>query len=77
MKLYAFIITVIYYFKSILLSFTFIMIDHNSNETIKYENNIAKILENAVQLFRDTNLSELADKWERILNNYYAKRSFR
>ena len=53
------------------------MMDHNLNETIKYENNIAKILEKAVRLFKDTDLPDLAEKWEKILNNYYAKRSFR
>ncbi|MFX0073558.1 MAG: hypothetical protein ACFFAO_20975 [Candidatus Hermodarchaeota archaeon] len=52
------------------------MID-NINQTLRYENNIAKILERAVRLFKDTDLPDLAEKWEKILNNYYAKKSFR
>ncbi|MFX1445217.1 MAG: hypothetical protein ACFFHV_17525 [Promethearchaeota archaeon] len=46
------------------------------NEIKKYENNIAKILERAVSLFYDTDLPELANKWEKILRNYYRKRTF-
>ena len=46
------------------------------NQIIKYENNIAQILERAVKLFRETDLTELAEKWDRILKNYYRKRSF-
>lgn len=42
----------------------------------KYENNIARILERAVNLFHDTDLPELAEKWNKILKNYYRKRSF-
>ena len=49
----------------------------NINETLRYENNIAKILERAVRLFKDTDLPDLAEKWEKILNNYYAKKTFR
>ena len=52
------------------------MID-NINQTLRYENNIAKILERAVRLFKDTDLPDLAEKWEKILNNYYTKKSFR
>ena len=46
------------------------------NDLKKYENNIAKILERAVNLFYDTDLPELAEKWDRILKNYYRKRAF-
>lgn len=49
----------------------------DDDDIIKYENNIVKILERAVNLFRDTDLTELAEKWDRILKNYYRKRSFR
>jgi hypothetical protein len=38
-----------------------------------YEENIAKILDRAVKLFRRTNLEELADKWDRILKTYNSK----
>ncbi len=48
----------------------------DDDDIIKYENNIVKILERAVNLFRDTDLTELAEKWDRILKNYYRKRSF-
>ncbi len=48
---------------------------HN-DEIIKHENNIAKILERAVKLFKETDLTDLAEKWDRILKNYYRKRSF-
>jgi len=44
-------------------------------EILRYEENIAKILDRAVKLFRKTNLEELADKWDRILKNYYAKKN--
>ena len=40
-----------------------------------YEENIAKILDRAVKLFRRTNLNELADKWDRILKNYDTKKT--
>jgi hypothetical protein len=46
------------------------------NDIKKYENNIARILERAVNLFYDTDLPELAEKWNRILKNYYRKKSF-
>jgi hypothetical protein len=46
------------------------------DDVVKYENNIAKILERAVNLFRETDLPELAEKWDKILKNYYRKKSF-
>lgn len=46
------------------------------NEIKKYENSIAKILERAVNLFKETDLTDLSEKWERILNNYYRKKAF-
>ena len=39
-----------------------------------YEENIAKILDRAVKLFKKTNLNELADKWNRILKTYDSKK---
>lgn len=39
-----------------------------------YEENIVKILDRAVKLFRRTNLEELADKWDRILKTYNSKK---
>lgn len=46
---------------------------HDSN-VINYEENIAKILDRAVKLFRKTNLNELAEKWDRILKTYDSKK---
>ncbi len=46
---------------------------HDSN-VIDYEENIAKILDRAVKLFRKTNLNELAEKWDRILKTYDSKK---
>ncbi len=40
----------------------------------KYEENIAKLLNRAVNLFRRTNLTELAEKWEKILKTYDSKK---
>ena len=48
----------------------------NNSHSLRFESNIAKLLEQAITLFRDTDLPELADKWERILRNYYRKKSF-
>lgn len=44
------------------------MLNHKNN--LRTENNIEKVLSRSVKLFRKCNLSELASKWERILNNY-------
>ena len=43
-------------------------------EILRYEENIAKILDRAVKLFRRTNLEDLADKWDRILKTYNSKK---
>ena len=40
----------------------------------KYEENVAKILDRAVNLFKRTNLTELAEKWDRILTTYNSKK---
>ena len=47
--------------------------DSNSN-IINYEENIAKILDRAVKLFKKTNLNQLASKWDRILKTYNSKK---
>jgi len=55
-----------------------------SNSTVKdkqqdvsnQEENIARILDRAVKLFRKTNLNDLADKWDRILKTYYSMKRF-
>ncbi len=39
------------------------------------EHNIEQILVRAVSLFRKTGLSDLANKWERILNTYASKKA--
>ncbi|MFX1380346.1 MAG: hypothetical protein ACFFA4_14765 [Promethearchaeota archaeon] len=53
------------------------MIESSSTDPdiLKYEENIAKILDRAVKLFRRTNLEELADKWDRILKTYNSKKN--
>ncbi len=65
-----------FYFKFLTYLFS-IMIETSSTdpEILKYEENIAKILDRAVKLFRKTNLEELADKWDRILKTYNAKKN--
>ncbi|MFW9825305.1 MAG: hypothetical protein ACFFE4_20350 [Candidatus Thorarchaeota archaeon] len=45
-----------------------------AQDTAECEENITKILDRAVKLFRRTNLPELADKWDRILNTYRSKK---
>ena len=55
------------------------MISHSKfkdekQDTIKYEENIANILDRAVKLFRRTNLNELAEKWDKILKTYRSKK---
>ena len=39
-----------------------------------FENNIEQILERAVDLFKKTGLTDLANKWERILKTYTTKK---
>lgn len=50
------------------------MIDYDS---MKYNGNISNILDKASKLFRDSGLEDLANKWEKILNNYEKARSLR
>ncbi len=51
------------------------MIDNiNSKNDLFEEKQIEKILFRAVDLFAKTGLTELAEKWDRILKNYVAKK---
>ncbi len=51
------------------------MIDniHLENDLFE-EKQIEKVLFRAVDLFKKTGLTELAEKWDRILKNYVAKK---
>ncbi|MFX1325083.1 MAG: hypothetical protein ACFE8N_09000 [Promethearchaeota archaeon] len=51
-------------------------IKHKEKDISQCEENIAQILDQAVKLFRRTNLPELADKWDKILKTYHAKKHF-
>jgi len=51
-----------------------IEISSTDPDILRYEENIAKILDRAVKLFRRTNLEELADKWDKILKTYNSKK---
>jgi len=53
----------------------YFMIDniHLKNDLIE-EKQIENILFRAVDLFRKTGLSDLAEKWDRILKTYVAKK---
>lgn len=50
------------------------MIESSDPDILKYEENIAKILDRAVKLFRRTGLTELSEKWDRILKTYDSKK---
>ncbi len=49
-------------------------IEDSRKDIAKYEENITNILDRAVNLFRRTDLPELADKWDKILNTYHTKK---
>jgi len=49
-------------------------IEDSARDIAKYEENITKILDRAVKLFKRTDLTELADKWDKILNSYRSKK---
>ena len=49
-------------------------IKNNTREIAKFEENITNILDRAVNLFRRTDLPELADKWDKILNTYRSEK---
>ena len=61
-----------FFFKLIFLLIIF-MIENLNN--IESENRIEEILERAVNLFQKTGLTELANKWDRILKTYSTKKS--
>lgn len=52
----------------------FVYLKDENQDILEYEENIAKILDRAVKLFRKTKLNELAEKWDKILTNYYVKK---
>ncbi len=45
------------------------MMNFNYNN-VDQDENIAKMLQRSVNIFRNTGLYELADKWDSILSNY-------
>jgi len=47
------------------------MIENNSH-SLRFETNIVKLLKQSINLFRDADLNDLAEKWERILRNYFS-----
>ncbi len=49
-------------------------IEDNARDIAKCEENIKNILDRAVKLFRRTDLPELAEKWDKILNRYRSKK---
>ena len=52
------------------------MMEPNST-SLRFEPNIAKMLDRAVNLFKETGLVELAEKWDKILKNYNKAKSLR
>ena len=73
------IILVCYTILYLFFYFSLIMIDDSSykdpiTDVGKYEENVAKILDRAVNLFKRTNLTDLAEKWDKILNIYNSKK---
>ena len=46
-------------------------------ENLRVDGSIAKMLYRAVGIFERTGLPELAEKWEKILNNYIRAKSIR
>lgn len=49
-------------------------IEDNTRDITDFDENITHILTRAVKLFRRTDLPELADKWDKILNTYRTKK---
>lgn len=45
--------------------------------SLKQEVNIAHMLDRAVNLFKETGLDELAERWEKILKNYERAKNLR
>jgi hypothetical protein len=46
----------------------------SSSHQKSFDNNIEQILARAVELFKKTGLTELANKWDRILKTYNTKK---
>lgn len=63
-------------FKHLLIMISDSSMKNRDQEMAKCEENIAKILDQAVKLFRRTDLPELADKWDKILKTYHSKKKF-
>ena len=63
-------------FKSLLFMISDSSTKNREKDLAKCEENIAQILDQAVKLFRRTDLPELADKWDRILKTYRSKMKF-
>ncbi|MCK4287337.1 MAG: hypothetical protein KAX18_14095, partial [Candidatus Lokiarchaeota archaeon] len=61
-------------FKHLLFMIRDSSIEDSARDIAKYEENITKILDRAVKLFKRTDLTELADKWDKILNSYRSKK---
>ena len=49
-------------------------IKKSTTDIAKCEENITNILDRAVKLFKRTDLPELAEKWDKILNTYRIKK---
>ena len=47
------------------------------NSSLRFENNVSRLIFRAVELFRETGLNDLADKWDKILKNYVKAKSLR
>ncbi|MHA1488941.1 MAG: hypothetical protein ACTSRI_04725 [Promethearchaeota archaeon] len=47
------------------------MIEHDH---LKHEENIENILDRLISLFQQNGLTELSQKWDKILKNYYINR---
>ena len=62
-------------FKFLLFFFSYMM--ETNSKSLRFEPNIAKMLDRAVNLFKETGLIELAEKWNKILKNYIKAKSLR
>lgn len=62
----------LYHFISFSYCFPF-MIENN----LRNEPNLVKLIDRAMSLFREMDLTELAEKWEKILKNYNRQKMVR
>ena len=53
------------------------MVDNDDVGSLRLEPNTAKLIFRAVALFRETGLNDLAEKWDKILQNYVKAKSVR